>query len=34
LLCKGDDVLWVCGMRVSEKLRAKTGTITYKLTMK
>jgi tRNA(Ile)-lysidine synthase len=34
LLCKDDEVLWICGMRVSEKLRAKPGTIVYKLTMK
>lgn len=34
LLCKGDEVLWVCGVRMSEKLKAKKGTIMYKLTMK
>ncbi len=31
LICKDDEVLWVCGVRVSERLRVTDGQPTYKL---
>lgn len=33
LVCKDDEVLWICGMRVSEKLRATEGADIYMLSI-
>lgn len=34
LICKNDEVLWVCGVRVSEKLRALNGNQLYKIELR
>ncbi|MEN8696144.1 MAG: tRNA lysidine(34) synthetase TilS, partial [Bacteroidia bacterium] len=33
LLCKDSEVLWVCGHRISDKIKVRNDELVYKLTL-